>query len=298
MFRFLERSENTARLIEAGSRIALTRSSDSETEWKSIVTTAAVRANYMQKHDTFAGSNVVDFLLRDRDNPSSVISVTEKARTNARMVRTALTTETWEAVNESWMILMDLLKRPVRETDLPEADLVVLPGGFSFGDYLRSGAMAGRSPIMKEVIDRAHKGKPTLGICNGFQVLTETGLLPGALMRNAGLNFVCRDVTLKVEHANSAFTNAYTNGDEIRIPVAHHDGNFFADDDTLKALEDNAQVAFRYKDNPNGSQNDIAGIYNESRSVLGLMPHPERAIGAELGSTDGIKIFESLMASL
>ena len=120
MFRFLERSENTARLIEAGSRIALTRSSDSETEWKSIVTTAAVRANYMQKHDTFAGSNVVDFLLRDRDNPSSVISVTEKARTNARMVRTALTTETWEAVNESWMILMDLLKRPVRETDLPE----------------------------------------------------------------------------------------------------------------------------------------------------------------------------------
>jgi len=175
---------------------------------------------------------------------------------------------------------------------------VVLPGGFSFGDYLRSGAMAGRSPIMKEVITRAHKGKPTLGICNGFQVLTETGLLPGALMRNAGLNFVCRDVTLKVEHANSAFTNAYTNGDEIRIPVAHHDGNYFADDDTLKALEDNAQVAFRYKDNPNGSQNDIAGIYNESRSVLGLMPHPERAIGAELGSTDGIKMFESLMASL
>ena len=184
------------------------------------------------------------------------------------------------------------------ETDLPEVDLVVLPGGFSFGDYLRSGAMAGRSPIMKEVIDRAHKGKPTLGICNGFQVLTETGLLPGALMRNAGLNFVCRDVTLKVEHANSAFTNAYTNGDEIRIPVAHHDGNYFADDDTLKALEDNAQVAFRYKDNPNGSQNDIAGIYNESRSVLGLMPHPERAIGAELGSTDGIEMFESLMASL
>ena len=184
------------------------------------------------------------------------------------------------------------------ETDLPEVDLVVLPGGFSFGDYLRSGAMAGRSPIMKEVITRAHKGKPTLGICNGFQVLTETGLLPGALMRNAGLNFVCRDVTLKVEHANSAFTNAYTNGDEIRIPVAHHDGNYFADDDTLKALEDNAQVAFRYKGNPNGSQNDIAGIYNESRSVLGLMPHPERAIGAELGSTDGIKMFESLMASL
>jgi len=184
------------------------------------------------------------------------------------------------------------------DTDLPEVDLVVLPGGFSFGDYLRSGAMAGRSPIMREVVDRAHAGKPTLGICNGFQVLTETGLLPGALMRNAGLKFVCRSVTLKVEHANSAFTNAYTNGDLIDIPVAHHDGNFFADDDTLKAIEDNGQVAFRYQDNPNGSQNDIAGIYNESRSVLGLMPHPERAIGDELGSTDGRKMFESLIANL
>ena len=181
---------------------------------------------------------------------------------------------------------------------LPEVDLVVLPGGFSFGDYLRSGAMAGRSPIMKEVVARANKGNPTLGICNGFQVLTETGLLPGALMRNAGLKFVCRDVTLKVEHANSAFTNAYSNGDLINIPVAHHDGNFFADEDTLKAIEDNAQVAFRYQDNPNGSQNDIAGVYNESRCVLGLMPHPERAIGEELGGSDGIKMFESLIANL
>jgi len=184
------------------------------------------------------------------------------------------------------------------DTELPEVDLVVLPGGFSFGDYLRSGAMAGRSPIMREVVDRAHAGKPTLGICNGFQVLTETGLLPGALMRNAGLKFVCRSVTLKVEHANSAFTNAYTNGDLIDIPVAHHDGNFFADDDALKAIEDNGQVAFRYQDNPNGSQNNIAGVYNESRSVLGLMPHPERAIGDELGSTDGRKMFESLIANL
>jgi phosphoribosylformylglycinamidine synthase I len=184
------------------------------------------------------------------------------------------------------------------DTTLPEVDLVVLPGGFSFGDYLRSGAMAGRSPIMKEVVDRAHKGKPTLGICNGFQVLTETGLLPGALMRNAGLKFVCKQVTLKVEHANSAFTNAYTNGDLIDIPVAHHDGNFFADADTLGAIEDNGQVAFRYADNPNGSLNDIAGVYNESRSVLGLMPHPERAIGNELGSSDGRKMFESLIANL
>ncbi|TDI60113.1 MAG: phosphoribosylformylglycinamidine synthase subunit PurQ [Alphaproteobacteria bacterium] len=184
------------------------------------------------------------------------------------------------------------------DSALPEVDLVVLPGGFSFGDYLRSGAMAGRSPIMKDVVDRAHKGKPTLGICNGFQILTETGLLPGALMRNAGLKFVCRSVTLKVEHANSAFTNAYTNGDLIDIPVAHHDGNYFADADTLSALEDNGQVAFRYQDNPNGSLNDIAGIYNESRSVLGLMPHPERAIGDELGSSDGRKMFESLIANL
>ena len=184
------------------------------------------------------------------------------------------------------------------ETALPDVDLVLLPGGFSFGDYLRSGAMAGRSPIMREVVKRAEAGGPTLGICNGFQVLTETGLLPGALMRNAGLNFVCREVTLKVEHANSAFTNAYTNGDMIRIPVAHHDGNYFADEDTLKAVEDNGQVAFRYVDNPNGSQNDIAGVYNESRSVLGLMPHPERAIGDELGSSDGRKMFESLIANL
>jgi phosphoribosylformylglycinamidine synthase I len=184
------------------------------------------------------------------------------------------------------------------DSTLPDVDLVVLPGGFSFGDYLRSGAMAGRSPIMQEVVDRALKGRPTLGICNGFQVLTETGLLPGALMRNAGLKFVCRSVTLKVEHANSAFTNAYSNGDQINIPVAHHDGNYFADTDTLSALEDNDQVAFRYQDNPNGSLNDIAGVYNESRSVLGLMPHPERAIGDELGSSDGRKMFESLIANL
>jgi phosphoribosylformylglycinamidine synthase subunit PurQ / glutaminase len=184
------------------------------------------------------------------------------------------------------------------DTELPDVDLVVLPGGFSFGDYLRSGALAGRSPIIKEVVKRAHDGGPTLGICNGFQVLTETGLLPGALMRNAGLKFVCRSVTLKVEHANSAFTNAYSNGDLIDIPVAHHDGNYFADAETLKAVEDNGQVAFRYQDNPNGSQNDIAGVYNESRSVLGLMPHPERAIGDELGSSDGIKMFDSLIANL
>jgi len=184
------------------------------------------------------------------------------------------------------------------DTELPEVDLVVLPGGFSFGDYLRSGALAGRSPIINEVVKRAHAGGPTLGICNGFQVLTETGLLPGVLMRNAGLKFVCRSVTLKVEHANSAFTNAYTNGDLIDIPVAHHDGNYFADAETLKSVEDNGQVAFRYQDNPNGSQNDIAGVYNESRSVLGLMPHPERAIGDELGSSDGIKMFDSLIANL
>ena len=184
------------------------------------------------------------------------------------------------------------------DSSIPDVDLMLLPGGFSFGDYLRSGAMAGRSPIMKDLVRRAEAGTPTLGICNGFQVLTETGLLPGALMRNANLKFICKQVRLRVEHSNSPFTNAYTNGDEISIPVAHHDGNYFADEDTLKAVEDNAQVAFRYLDNPNGSQNDIAGIYNENRTVLGLMPHPERAIADELGSADGRKMFESLIAAL
>ncbi len=175
-----------------------------------------------------------------------------------------------------------------------------MPGGFSYGDYLRCGAMAGKSPVMREVVDRAKAGTRLLGICNGFQVLTETGILPGALMMNASLKFVCRDVRMKVEHTDSPFTNKYSAGEEVSIPVAHHEGNYFADEDTLNALEDNGQVAFRYADddNPNGAQRNIAGIFNRRKTVLGMMPHPERVIGDELGGTDGRKVFESLVAAL
>ncbi len=185
------------------------------------------------------------------------------------------------------------------DSDLPQLDLIVIPGGFSYGDYLRAGAMAGKSPVMREVIERAKQGTRVLGICNGFQVLTETGILPGALMRNASLKFVCRDVRMRAEQTDSPFTNKFGQNEEISIPVAHHDGNYFADEDTLDALEDNGQVAFRYhNDNPNGSQRDIAGIFNRRKTVLGMMPHPERVIGDELGGTDGVKIFESLVAAL
>ncbi|HRE60204.1 MAG TPA: phosphoribosylformylglycinamidine synthase subunit PurQ [Micropepsaceae bacterium] len=179
-------------------------------------------------------------------------------------------------------------------------DLIVLPGGFSYGDYLRSGAMAAHSPVMAEVKRRAKAGTPVLGICNGFQILTEAGMLPGALMRNAGLKFVCRPVKLKVETSQSIFTNKYAAGDVIEIPVAHHDGNFFADDETLDRLEGEGRVAFRYAEgtNPNGSARDIAGIFNESKTVLGLMPHPERVIEPLLGGTDGRAVFESLMAAI
>lgn len=179
-------------------------------------------------------------------------------------------------------------------------DLIVLPGGFSYGDYLRSGAMAAHSPVMAEVKRRAKAGTPVLGICNGFQILTEAGMLPGALMRNAGLKFVCRPVKLKVETSQSIFTNKYAAGDLIEVPVAHHDGNFFADDETLNRLEGEGRVAFRYAEgtNPNGSARDIAGIFNESKTVLGLMPHPERVIEPLLGGTDGRAVFESLIAAI
>jgi len=179
-------------------------------------------------------------------------------------------------------------------------DLIVLPGGFSYGDYLRSGAMAAHAPVMAEVKRRAKGGTPVLGICNGFQILTEAGLLPGALMRNAGLKFVCRPVKLKVETSQSIFTNKYAAGDVIEVPVAHHDGNYFADDETLDRLEGEGRVAFRYAQgtNPNGSARDIAGIFNESKTVLGLMPHPERVIEPLLGGTDGRAVFESLIAAI
>jgi len=186
-----------------------------------------------------------------------------------------------------------------RDTDLPEGtDFIGLPGGFSYGDYLRSGAMAARSPIMRAVVDAAGRGVPVLGVCNGFQVLTEAGLLPGALMRNAGLNFVCRPVALTVENSQTMFTAGYSKGEEIRIPVAHHDGNFQADSDTLDRLEGDGRVAFRYAEEVNGSARGIAGILNDSGNVLGMMPHPERVIEAAHGGKDGVRLFEGLLEAV
>lgn len=182
---------------------------------------------------------------------------------------------------------------------LPQGlDFIALPGGFSYGDYLRSGAMASRSPIMKAVVKAAEAGVPVLGVCNGFQVLTEAGLLPGALMRNAGQNFICRTMPLTVENNQTLFTSAYEADETVRIPVAHHDGNFFADEDTLDRIEGEGRVAFRYAEPCNGSRRDIAGILNASGNVLGMMPHPERAIEDVLGSSDGRRLFESVIGSL
>ena len=194
-----------------------------------------------------------------------------------------------------------------RDTELPKVDLIAVPGGFSYGDYLRSGAMAAHSPIMREVKTAAAKGTRVLGICNGFQIVTEAGLLPGVLMRNRDLRFICKDVHLRVEGSDSPFTAKYSVGEIIRIPVAHADGNYFADDDTLKALEDNGAVAFRYctpdgdvteAGNPNGSRNNIAGIFNAERTVLGMMPHPERLADPTLGGSDGRYLFDALVETL
>jgi phosphoribosylformylglycinamidine synthase subunit PurQ / glutaminase len=184
-----------------------------------------------------------------------------------------------------------------RETSLPDGlDLIGVPGGFSYGDYLRSGAMAAQSPVMRAVADAAANGKYVLGICNGFQVLTETGLLPGALMRNAGIRFVCRDVKLTVENSQSAFTSRYAAGENITIPVAHHDGNFVADSETLDRLEGEGRVAFRYAEPVNGSARNIAGVLNKTGNVLGMMPHPERMSEAAHGGLDGKRIFDALAA--
>ena len=186
-----------------------------------------------------------------------------------------------------------------RETSLPAGvDFVVIPGGFSYGDYLRSGAMAARSPIVKDLVKRAGQGLPIAGFCNGFQILTETGLLPGALMRNKGLKFVCRPQKLKITNRNSRFTSAYGSTQDVVFPVAHHDGNYYADDKTLSRLEKEGRVIFKYDDNPNGSARDIAGICNEAGNVFGMMPHPERAIDPLHGGTDGLGLFKSIIESI
>lgn len=183
------------------------------------------------------------------------------------------------------------------DTDIPDVDLIVIPGGFSYGDYLRCGAIAARMPVMDAVRRKAEAGVLVMGVCNGFQILTEAGLLPGALMRNASLKFVCREVKLKVDNANTAFTRNYSPGQVIRCPVAHHDGNYFADPQTLARIEGEGRVVFRYAEgtNPNGSVNDIAGIVNHSGNVLGLMPHPENLIESAHGGDDGRALFESVL---
>lgn len=193
------------------------------------------------------------------------------------------------------------------DVDLPKVDLIVVPGGFSYGDYLRSGAMAAHSPVMREVKARAEKGVPVLGVCNGFQILTEAGMLPGALMRNAHLRFNCKDVNLRVETSQSLFTAGMQQGQVVTFLVAHADGNYFADDDTMKKLQDRDQVAFRYcsadgeltKDaNPNGSRDSIAGVFNDTKTVLGLMPHPENRVDPIIGGTDGNYFFDGLVKAL
>jgi phosphoribosylformylglycinamidine synthase subunit PurQ / glutaminase len=186
-----------------------------------------------------------------------------------------------------------------RESELPEGlDLVAIPGGFSYGDYLRSGAMAARSPVMRAVGEAAGRGIAILGVCNGFQILTEAGLLPGALMRNANLHFVCRDVPLKVENSQTAFTSRYEAGEDIVIPVGHHDGNYQADAETLDRLEGEGRIAFRYSGECNGSARDIAGIVSEAGNVLGMMPHPERMVEPAHGRTDGRRLFEGLVEAI
>lgn len=192
------------------------------------------------------------------------------------------------------------------DAEMPSVDFIIVPGGFSYGDYLRCGAIASNSPVMREVKKRADAGVPVIGICNGFQVLTEVGLLPGVLMRNANLKYICRDIFMSVETTSSIFTGHYDTKQIIRVPIAHHDGNYFTDEATLKTLQDQDRVAFRYVTedgqrgaggNPNGSIDDIAGILNEKRNVLGMMPHPERLAEGPLGGIDGRALFESVLAA-
>ena len=185
------------------------------------------------------------------------------------------------------------------ESELPSGiGLIALPGGFSYGDYLRCGAISARSPVVRAVVEAATRGVPVIGICNGFQILTEAGLLPGALMRNSGLNFVCRNVALTVDNSQSIFTSGYQSGETITVPVAHHDGNYFADAETLDRIEGEGRVAFRYAEDVNGSARNIAGLLNKSGNVLGMMPHPERRIEAAHGGTDGRRLFEGLLEAV
>ncbi|MBR8838109.1 MAG: phosphoribosylformylglycinamidine synthase subunit PurQ [Stigonema ocellatum SAG 48.90 = DSM 106950] len=201
-------------------------------------------------------------------------------------------------------VTRDLLMQPTRmvwhqETDISDLDVVILPGGFSFGDYLRCGAIARFSPIMGQVIEHAQKGKFVLGICNGFQVLTEAGLLPGALVRNRDLHFICDRIGVKVENTDVPWTQGYATGEIITLPIAHGEGQFYADETTLSEIEDNGQVVFRYEgENPNGSLNNIAGICNPTGNVLGMMPHPERASDPMLGGSDGLKLFQGLLETM
>ena len=182
------------------------------------------------------------------------------------------------------------------DSELPSGlDIIAIPGGFSYGDYLRSGAMASRSSIIKPIMEAAQRGVKISGVCNGFQILTETGLLPGALMRNSNIHFVCKDAELDVVNTDSKFTSRYAGNTLTSIPVAHHDGNYFADNDTLDKLENDDRIVFRYRSNINGSSRNIAGIMNDAGNVLGMMPHPERAIDKKHGGTDGLPLFESLL---
>ncbi len=194
-----------------------------------------------------------------------------------------------------------VLQQPVvrlwhKDSDLQNCDVIVVPGGFSYGDYLRCGAIARFSPVMESLTEHVRRGGRVIGICNGFQILTEAGLLPGALLRNASQKFICQQVELEVVNADTPFSRTLKPGQTLRMPIAHAEGNYFLDDDGLKRLEGNGQVVFRYRQNPNGARNDIAGICNEAKTVLGMMPHPERAAESILGGADGLKIFESLLS--
>ena len=198
-------------------------------------------------------------------------------------------------------VTKDLLQQPTRmiwhqETDISDVDIMIIPGGFSYGDYLRCGAIARFSPVMQQVVEHAQKGKLVLGICNGFQVLTEAGLLPGALVKNRELHFICDRVPVKIERTDLQWTQGYQNGEIITLPIAHGEGQYYADESTLSEIENNGQVLFRYEgNNPNGSVNNIAGICNRQGNVLGMMPHPERASDSMLGGSDGLKLFQGLL---